>query len=108
MSDDLIRRSDAIKAIDDNVNGSDNRLYLKDLIKAIPTIEPTVKCVANLSVDERKVAELVYERLKPKRGKWIDKGDRYWYCSECDTKDTDTWDWCHGCGARMKGADDEL
>lgn len=37
VSDDLIRRSDVIKAIDDNVNGSDNRVYLKGLIKAIPT-----------------------------------------------------------------------
>ena len=41
------------------------------------------------------------------KGKWIDNGDRYFRCSLCGTKDTDTWDWCHGCGCRMKGADDE-
>lgn len=39
-SDDLIRRSYVIKTIDDNVNGSDNRLYLKDLINVIPSAEP--------------------------------------------------------------------
>lgn len=37
--DDLIRRSDVIKIIDDNVNGSDNRLCLKDLINGIPSAE---------------------------------------------------------------------
>lgn len=41
------------------------------------------------------------------QGKWIDNGDRYYRCSLCGTRDTDTWDWCHGCGCRMKGADDE-
>ena len=41
------------------------------------------------------------------QGEWIDNGDRYYRCSLCGTKDTDTWDWCHGCGCRMKGADDE-
>ena len=40
-------------------------------------------------------------------GEWVDNGDRYYRCSLCGTKDTDTWDWCHGCGCRMKGADDE-
>ena len=41
------------------------------------------------------------------RGEWVDNGDRYYRCSLCGTKDTDTWDWCHGCGCPMKGADDE-
>lgn len=40
-------------------------------------------------------------------GEWIDNGDRYFRCSLCGTKDTDRWCWCHGCGARMKGADDD-
>lgn len=40
-------------------------------------------------------------------GEWVDNGDRYYRCSLCGTKDTDTWDWCHGCGCRMKGADDD-
>lgn len=46
--------------------------------------------------------------IKPRRGEWIDNGDRYFRCSLCGTKDTDKWHWCHGCGARMKGADDEV
>lgn len=41
------------------------------------------------------------------KGEWIDNGDRYFRCSLCGTKDTDTWNWCHGCGCRMKGATHE-
>ena len=101
MSDDLIRRSDVIEVIDDNVNGSDNRLYLKDLIKAIPTIEP-------------------------KRGKWLpfEYGDDTWHkCSVCGKADKykgsrerpngaiAKWEYvrnfCPNCGADMRGADDE-
>ena len=37
---DLIKRSDAIKAIDDKVNGSDNRLWLKEIISELPSAEP--------------------------------------------------------------------
>ena len=35
-------------------------------------------------------------------GEWIDNEDRYFRCSLCGTKDTDKWNWCHGCGARMR------
>ena len=37
-----------------------------------------------------------------REGEWIDNGDRYFRCSLCGTKDTDTWRWCHGCRARMR------
>ena len=40
--------------------------------------------------------------IERKTGKWIDKGDRYWYCSECGVADTDTFPVCHGCGADMR------
>ena len=36
---DLIRREDAIKAIEDKVNGSDNRLWLKEIISEIPSAD---------------------------------------------------------------------
>lgn len=84
---DLIRRSDVIKTIDDNVNGSDNRLYLKDLVNAIPSAD------------------------RP-RGEWIEQEDdyhHYWECSECGIGVglDDIRNFCPNCGARMKGADDE-
>ena len=39
---DLIKRSDAIKAIDDKINGSDNRLWLKEIISELPAAEPEI------------------------------------------------------------------
>lgn len=38
-----------------------------------------------------------------KEGEWLDNGDRYYRCSLCGMKDTDSWKFCRGCGARMKG-----
>ncbi len=57
-----------------------------------------------------KLWKIAYERGKASvrpQGEWIDNGDRYFRCSLCGIKDTDKWHWCHGCGCRMKGADDE-
>ena len=85
MSDDLIRRSDVYKAIDDWLAGRVPNLNIKD----IPSAD------------------------RP-QGEWIDRGMRVpssWVkkCSLCG-HETDTWRWCNfcpNCGARMKGADDE-
>ena len=35
------------------------------------------------------------------RGEWIDKGDRYYYCSVCGSHYTDNHIYCPCCGARM-------
>jgi hypothetical protein len=63
------------------------------------------------------VVEKVRKALSADRpqGEWIDRGMRVpssWVkkCSLCG-HETDTWRWCNfcpNCGARMKGADDEL
>ena len=92
MSDkDTIYRQDAIDAISCNitVTGRQNAELVAatigsfaDRIKALPSADRPI-------------------------GEWVDNGDRYYRCSLCGTRDTDTWDWCHGCGCRMKGADDE-
>ena len=37
--EDLIRRADAIKAIDDKINGSDNRLWLREIISELPSAD---------------------------------------------------------------------
>ena len=41
--------------------------------------------------------------IEPKHVEWIDNGDRYFKCSICGAKDTDTYPYCHGCGAKMDG-----
>ena len=39
MSDDLIKREDVIEAIEDKVNGSENRLWIKEIISEIPSAD---------------------------------------------------------------------
>ena len=82
---DLIRRSDAIKAL------YKYSFVSKDIIEreinAIPSAD------------------------RP-RGEWIEQEDdyhHYWECSECGMGVglDDIRNFCPNCGARMKGADDE-
>ena len=92
MSEDLIRRSDAIKAITDiskNYTGKGKRNYhphIDFLVDALKYDVPTVE---------------------PKRGKWIDDGFVV-ICSECGIRVVGgNLNFCPNCGADMKGADDE-
>lgn len=84
MSGDLIRRSDAIKALGDAhfKNWGNAVLVIQD----IPAIEP-------------------------KKGKWVEVQKYNYRCSECGklvTRVECTLDnFCPNCGARMKGEDDE-
>lgn len=111
MDDDLIRRSDVIKAIDDNVNGSGNRLYLKDLIKTIPTIKPSeyADIAYGIGVCQGKAS------IEPKRGEWIETNEVYhgvalYRCSSCDVGISNAptemgkpiFPFCPWCGAKMK------
>ena len=105
MNEDTIRRSDAIKAIEDiskNYTGkgkSDYHPHIDFLVDALKYDVPTIE---------------------PKRGEWIGEADGYyngeliydtWYCSNCDyvvdDEEPPTWNFCPNCGTRMKGADDE-
>lgn len=44
------------------------------------------------------------------QGEWISNHDGYWVCSECGLRVLiyAKGNYCPNCGARMKGADDEL
>lgn len=101
MSEELIKKSDAIKAIENTDWYHQNRN--KDMVSGANSDEHQAWYRAD---DVYKALEAI-PTIEPKRGEWIDNGDRYFRCSLCGTKDTDKWHWCHGCGARMKGADDE-
>ena len=95
---ELIKREDAIKAIEDKVNGSDNRLWLKEIISEIPSAG------------------------RP-QGEWIYCEDYVGHdgykCSECgffipwcydvyaDSNFIRHYHTCPNCDSRMKGADDE-
>lgn len=89
MSEELIKKSDAIDAI----NVYDDTAYaLQDVQRITDGIAKVINAIPS---------------IEPKRGEWIDNGDRYFRCSLCGTKDTDKWHWCHGCGADMRGKDDD-
>lgn len=100
--DDLIRRSDVIEALKDNMvemggdDFSEMGVHSDDVdavINGIPTIEP-------------------------KRGEWIEFDTKWgrslYYCTNCmETSEVPTafgkplYNFCPNCGADMKGADDE-
>ena len=98
--DDLIRRADAIKALDDAwINGTS----LLDANKA-------VKQLSDLPSADRPQGEWIDKGWK---GDWQFETDgrgscwRVFECSVCNGWNTRKTHFCPHCGARMKGADDE-
>ena len=90
MSEDLIRRGDAIKAIKDNsYAGDDDYIEINGYgaiedIKALPSAD------------------------RP-QGYWFYSWSifsRGYECTNCHKKAIEEYDFCPNCGARMKGADD--
>ena len=97
MSDDLIRRSDAIKAMeelsehytDEGREWHPHIDFVLDELRKIPTVEP-------------------------KRGEWIvHSNGKMCDCSVCNEsydrtfEYVDEWNFCPNCGADMRGADNE-
>ena len=103
MNEELIKKSDAIEAIElvdwyhqnrnkDIVSGANSREHqawykAEDIYEALEAV-PAVKL---------------------KRGKWIWDKDGLWNCSECGLRVFiyAKGNYCPNCGAHMKGADDE-
>ena len=96
MNDDLIKRSDAIKAIEELPNAYNGWSDAYDKAYIISTLEEVPKAD------------------KP-QGEWkrrlVDNGfNADWICSECGYRvktDFVSFNFCPNCGCRMKGADDE-
>lgn len=111
--DDLIRRSDAIEAIEITDWYHQNRN--KDMVSGANSDEHQAWYKAD---DVYKALEAVPSADRP-QGEWIrtfDGNEWYWYCSNCKEEwyEEDLWmggnefpHFCPNCGARMKGADDE-
>ena len=95
MSDDLIRRSDAIKAVE---NVSEN--YTKEGDREWhPHIDFITQALVQAPSADRP------------RGEWIEQhenGHGFWVgvCSQCGEENL-VDNYCPNCGAKMKGADDE-
>ena len=82
MSEDLIRRSDAIKAVD-----------------AFLGTDPIVERIKRLPSADRPQGEWIDEH-EDGHGSWVGT------CNQCG-KEKHVDNYCPNCGARMKGADDE-
>ena len=109
MSDDLIRRSDVIKFLNDYLDDCyrvSRRKYEKTMLYAI-------------SMDFEAVITNI-PAVEPKKGEW--KAYKYMqppefhgkhYCSNCYhaiylASNGNVYNYCPKCGARMKGADNEI
>ena len=126
MSEDLIKRSDAIEAITyshlDNLTREERIAH----INALPSADRPKEVIAQVTFDEEKLREIVkeaverfkeeYEVADRPQGEWIDKGRNLCGCSNCgmeiysesEQDRNEFHKWCSRCGARMKGADDEV
>lgn len=121
MSEDLIRRSDAIDALD-CING------VEEVLKALPSADRPPKVVTQVTFDEEKLREIVKEavehfkeeyEIEPKRGEWIfktifpnDKSEfpmGYLECSVCGShhRNATPCNYCDNCGADMRGGHNE-
>ena len=109
---DLIRREDAIKAVEECLKLLARPRYtVKTAIEAIPSVD------IPHSDDWEKYSDRLwknaYERGKADRpqGEWIKDNLGTVICSECKCPRRDNRvnhiNFCNSCGARMKGADDE-
>ena len=94
MSDDLIRRSDAIKALRKRWARTINYDGIGEDIG-----EECEEAINSIPVTDRP------------QGEWkqnVFRSDIYRYeCSNCKAHHRARYDYCPSCGARMKGADDE-
>ena len=115
MSEDLIKREDAIKAIHN---------YWKKRLDTLPTKESEYgEVYADIQqmdkILEHNKALCNFIKAIPSadrpQGEWkrrlVDNGfNADWVCSECGYRvktDFVSFNYCPNCGARMKGADDE-
>ena len=115
MSEDLIRRSDAIKAVEECLKLLARPRYtVKTAIEAIPSVD--IPHSDDWEKYSDKLWKNAYERGKADRpsGEWIrtfDGNEWFWYCSNCKTQwyEDDLWmggnefpTFCPNCGARMR------
>jgi Zn finger protein HypA/HybF involved in hydrogenase expression len=125
MSEDLIKRSDAIEALLRMDGTKIDKALAMGEIRSILSADRPQKVIAQITFDEEKLREIVkeaverfkeeYEITDRPQGKWIkiDDVSISCRCSVCGWEahlyedDVYGMPYCPNCGARMKGADDE-
>ena len=105
MSEDLIKRSDAIEAVENVTWYHQNRN--KDMVKGANSDEHQA-WYKSQDIYEALEAVLSADRSQ---GEWKPKNHHTDYCSNCGFEETQwrtaDYNFCPLCGARMKGTDDE-
>ena len=96
--DDLIRRSDAIKAVEERSFAVRDSYTVKAILRNVPSADrPQGEWIES------------FKRVEVKQGAYI--GAKFvhdgWSCSECSEVVEKRYPNCPYCLARMKGADDE-
>ena len=113
MSEDLIRRSDAIEAIElvdwyhqnrnkDIVSGANSREH-----QAWYKAEDIYKALEAVPSADRPQGKWIFKTIFPNDKREFPMG--YLVCSGCGSHHSNSTpcNYCDNCGARMKGADDE-
>ena len=119
MSEDLIKRSDAIEAAGDQ---SYIAYEIRKKIRMIPSANTPYKVLAHIDLDPDEVVERMKNlqiRVNPieansKEGKWFKDDEGTFICSCCGSgyKDQPTcmgrplFEYCPICGAKMEGVDE--
>ena len=117
MSEDLIRRNDAIKVVRHSSMEFIDADTRQKLVEAIPTIEipqtPKGDVIGYKWVLEWILKPLPHTRvsqiqsIEPKLGRWIyqfrDSENEEYRCSECNYIGDNGWAFCPHCGAYMEG-----
>lgn len=112
--DDLIKRSDAIDALNEceDIKGF-GYTQMHDALMEIPSVD--IPHSDDWEKYSDKLWQKAYERGKADRpqGEWIEPKNEVairlnqWICSKCNYLIDGKHNFCPNCGAQMKGAEDE-
>ena len=127
-ADVFIWKQDALAAVSKHIGIKGNKAYIVDVVNAYAEIEMLPPAQLDFFITEKidKAYDDGYKAgylqgefdarnealppVQPKRGKWVKISPANIYeCSKCGkhvmTNDISAYDFCHGCGADMRGGD---
>ena len=111
--DELISRQAAIDAVSGGMcSGWDCDVI--DKLKALPSVQPKERCIANITLNEEDLERIVKEQVEeikellPQKGEWIDySSEGFVECPFCHSAtncddNKDELHYCFSCGAELR------